>query len=401
MLHINSKSDCTGCTACVSGCPVDCIHMESDEQGFIYPVFDSGRCIECGLCERVCPVINKNPKTEPQQVYACTNQNQYVLDNSSSGGVFHSIASWVIANGGIVYGASFTDNWSVRHIGIHSSAEISRLMGSKYVQSDNNLVFRDIKSHLNNGRLVLYSGCPCQISGLRHYLRKNYDNLISVDFVCHGVPSPKIWKEYLLKTINRHSTEEESLHVSSVSFRDKTYGWRDFSLRIDMQNGEKKYSFIECYKINPYMKGFIQNLFLRPSCFKCPTKSGRSGSDITLGDFWGVQKELPELYNEKGVSLVMANTTKGLSILQNVEKMPMTAIDIKHAIKGNSAIEHSAIAPKCYDSFWENYSRNGLSVLDCYLKKLDYEKKLDNLKNRVITFPGIKFLSSLKKFLLK
>lgn len=310
MIKITDKHKCCGCTACVSVCPKKCISLSEDTEGFLYPVVDSVKCIDCGFCELVCPVLHPvNNGIEPL-VYAAINNDESVRLQSSSGGIFTLIAELVLDRGGVVFGACFDQNWNVVHDYTETKEGLARFRGSKYVQSHVGNSFTQVKSFLDSGREVLFSGTPCQVAGLKNYLRKPYSNLFTVDLVCHGVPSPEVWKKYLQETVCRaYGIKKKNVmnlgeYISDISFRAKDKGWKNFTVKIIFRNGKiEMMPFFE----NPYMKAFLSNLSLRPSCYACPVKLHHVQSDISLADFWGVNEINPELDDDKGCGLVLIN----------------------------------------------------------------------------------------------
>ena len=342
----NKKTNCSGCYACVNICPEECIRMESDSEGFWYPAIDLKKCIHCNECEFHCPMLNMNKKSNAPAAYAAVNKDDSIRRTSSSGGIFYLLAENIIKSGGIVYGAAFNKNHMVEHIGVHSLDELYRLQGSKYVQSKIGYVYSEIKKELENGRLVYFSGTPCQVDALILFLEKNYDNLICQDIVCHGVPSPYIWKHYL----QQFSLENDA----EILFRDKSTGWESYSFVI---NQNKK--FKQRASDNLYMRSFIQNLCLRPSCYNCCSKGTYRKSDITLGDFWGVENICPDMNDNKGTSLVLVNTEKGEKIFDQVkERTYITRVESGKALENNPAFSKSAQLPEKRTDFMKEIYKN-------------------------------------------
>ena len=360
MINILEKSDCCGCSACIQICPKQCISMHSDEQGFSYPTVDLNTCIECGLCEKVCPVINQETSRLPIAVYAAKNKDEKVRLCSASGGIFTPLATKTINNGGVVFGAKFAPDFSVVHSYTETLEGLSEFRGSKYVQSDINNSYINAQAFLKEGKEVLFTGTPCQIAGLKHFLRKEYDNLITVDVVCHGVPSPKIWKEYL-------NSVADTTNITSISFRDKCNGWKRFHFSIKGVNGSDILRNEASNDI--YLRGFIRNLYLRPSCFSCPAKSGKSQSDITIADFWGIDKYYPKFDDDKGTGLVLVNSTKGERIFKALD-IDYISATYEQAISNNPAITKSMRIPRIYNRFWDWYGKQGISAIELALKKL-------------------------------
>ena len=363
MIEIIDKHNCCGCSACVQTCPKQCIAFSEDEQGFRYPFVDKDNCIDCHLCEKVCPFLNQNEKKKPLEVYAAINPDEDVRMKSSSGGIFTMIAEAVIAEGGVVFGAQFNMNWGVVHNYTETIEGLDTLRGSKYVQSIIGESYNQAKRFLNEGRKVLFSGTQCQIAGLNHFLGKEYDNLLTVDVICHGVPSPMVWRDYLS---NRTPNT-----ITSISMKDKHKSWRNYNITFVFQN------FVESKRTSKdaYMLAFIKNLSLRPSCFNCPAKNGKSNSDITLGDFWGIEHVLPEMDDDKGTSIVCANTAKGIKILKGLSAI-MRMVDYEKSVPYNTCIVKSTTEPINRSAFWESYRESGGQVMNALLKKTNILKKI-------------------------
>ena len=242
MIEIIDKKNCCGCSACAQICPRKCILMQEDDEGFLYPKVDKKSCIDCHLCERVCPVLNQSKPKKPLKVYASINKDENIRLCSSSGGIFTALAEKVIAEGGVVFGARFDDKWEVVHDYVETKEDLSKFRGSKYVQSRIENCYKEAEVFLKAGRIVLFSGTPCQIAGLILFLKKSYNNLLTVDFVCHGVPSPGVWRRYLKEEIARQCDRkntvlprpisEKDTRVTGISFRDKALGWKKFSFAL-------------------------------------------------------------------------------------------------------------------------------------------------------------------------
>lgn len=398
MINILNKIDCVGCNACVQRCPKQCIAMHADEQGFLYPIVDHDLCIECGLCEKVCPVINQEESRKPLNVYAAKTTDPEVLMTSSSGGIFFELAQYIIKEmQGVVFGARLDKNMEVVHDYAETIERIKAFQGSKYVQSRIADNFNKAEAFLKAGRKVMFTGTPCQIAGLRRFLRKDYGTqLITVDVVCHGVPSPLVWQDYLqyITRPKRTSVGKNTVFVSlkerpvitGISFRDKRLGWEKFGFSVRVtateesgensgfqsgkhQKHEEHELLFEPLDKNLFMQGFLHDLYLRPSCYECPVKCGKSHSDITLADFWGIASHHPKVYNHNGVSLVLINTPNGANLLDavTVEKWSMTYAE---ALSGNPSIERSATKPKAYTAFWRQFPSRGIECLPSILSKM-------------------------------
>ena len=353
MIQIKDKVNCCGCHACSSICPSRCITMQSDEQGFLYPSIDEDVCVNCGLCEKVCPVININNGRKPIKTYASKNLDDEIRKSSSSGGVFSLLAEKVIKEGGVVFGAKFNDNWEVVHSWTDSIEGLESFRGSKYSQSVMGETYKFVQTFLMQERKVLFSGTPCQISGLKHFLRKEYVNLITIDIACHGVPSPLIWKRYLQDINPNHEK------IEYISMRDKTEGWKNYYIRVQ---GTTSTLCFDTVRTNIFMRGYLSNIFLRPSCYQCSFRSGKSGSDITIADFWGIRHCRADFDDDMGVSLVMINSENGLKIYNELV-VSHHEVTYEQGIIENSCLENSVIKPiYYYNKFWQ--SSIGIESID-------------------------------------
>lgn len=391
MISIIDRSKCCGCSACVQKCPKQCISMHLDDEGFYYPHVESSTCIDCGLCEKVCPVINQQTPRQPLQCLAVKGKQEAIVKNSSSAGIFYLLAERTIHNKGIVFGARFNEVWDVAHSWTDTIEGIKPFMSSKYVQSQIGDSYSQAESFLKEGREVLFTGTPCQIAGLRHYLKKDYENLLCVDVICHGSPSPGVWREYLKYEISpkgRKNTvsssiysplsERDTLQIKGISFRDKRLGWKKYSFVLQASQGSSRSeenSVSSSYKpivqqkhyYNLYMKTFLCNLTLRRSCFACPARKGKSGSDILLGDYWGISRYYPEFFDENGVSMALAYTEKGEQILESLDLQTQA---IKYSeTSGNSNIEFDEPYPTDRDSFFSDFRSQGVNAMKIYCKK--------------------------------
>lgn len=375
--------DCSGCHACYNICPQNCILMKEDGEGFLYPQIDSGQCANCGLCERVCPVLSEYKGRKIGKAYACINKNEEIRKISSSGGIFTLLAENVLDKGGIVFGVAFDDDFSVHHIEVEKKSDLNKLRGSKYLQSRIEKTYKKAEEYLNMGKTVLFTGTPCQISGIKSYLRKDYENLILQDVICHGAPSPKAWRNYL--SYIQKEKKEKLLREPTPAFRRKEEGWRRYSIALYFNNAIE---YLEVLTTNIYMKSFLTNHTLRMSCYNCHSKSLKRESDITLADFWGVDKVIPDMDDDKGTSLVFVNSPKGKKVFSEIsENMNFREVDIKEAVKYNPSAFKSVKIPKNRKKFMK------------LLNQLEFDKVVKKcIKNRSWFR---KLLSKCKKLLTK
>ena len=336
MIQISEKNQCCGCAACVQVCPRQCIDFEEDKEGFRYPLVNEKICVDCHLCEKVCPVLNRADVKDPIEIYASYNKDENIRLKSSSGGIFTVLAENVIRQGGVVFGARFDDNWEVYHDYSETFEGLGDFRGSKYVQSRIEKSYQKVKEFLDMNRKVLFSGTPCQVAGLYRYLGKQYDNLLTVDFICHGVPSPKVWRKYL-EGITRNVQQSVAGNINSqshkimpviksINFRDKRSGWKKYSFTVTLaeatdEGRDNLVSLSYIFPHVPYMNAFISDVTLRPSCYLCPSKRGRSMSDITIADWWGVIEyfDQGQIDDDKGICIVLLNSEKGLQFFNQFD----------------------------------------------------------------------------------
>lgn len=336
--QLASEEECTGCTACISVCPKNCIMMEKDLYGFLRPVINVKACNHCGLCQKSCPIINNvQQKPNKNQVYAAYSKDDGIRLASSSGGLFTEIAKTILDQHGIVWGASYDDSFIVRHIPINSYSEIYRLQGAKYSQSVLAGVFPQIKKQLLEEIPVLFCGTPCQVYGLKNYLGKNYDNLLCIDFVCHSIPSPLAWEKYLGY---RALKDNDGSMPISINMRSKVSGWSHYEYSVVINYGNKQY--LRKSDQDLYLQLFVKGYISRSSCYRCKFKGFNRISDITLGDCWGVWDFAAQMDDNRGTSLIIVHSDKGNSVLSAIlKKISLVAISHEDAIKENKAISFS------------------------------------------------------------
>jgi hypothetical protein len=294
---------------------------------------DKTKCVNCGLCKKVCPVRNAKENKKEQHAYIFQNSNDEVRKESTSGGSFTAIAEYVIKNNGIVYGAVFDENYKVVHIGIDKKEELYRFRNSKYVQSEICNCYSEIKEHLDKDKLVCFSGTSCQVEGLKNYLMKDYNNLILVDVVCRAVPSPLIWKKYI--TLRK----KQYKNISKVMFRDKYYGYKYSNLSIYNKDNDKSKEYHRGVDSDPYLRAFFTNICDRPSCYECKFKKLHRESDITIWDCFDVEKYNKNFDDDKGTNRILTHTEKGYEIIKELSKDNRAEeIDVEKATKGFLAI---------------------------------------------------------------
>ncbi len=360
MITLTDAKKCTGCASCEQACPAGALKMTQDAEGFLFPVANESLCTNCKKCINICPEENPLESIQPYEVYAVRAKDEEVVNRSSSGGVFGTLAREVINLGGVAFGAGFDKDLNVIHKSAETFDELSELMGSKYVQSDIKNTYKEVKELLKKGVQVLFTGTPCQCAGLKKFLMKDYQNLLLVDFVCHGVPSPALFENYL-------ESMGEKDRIVKVRFRDKT---------TDKKSGHfisLEYENAPVYRVptvqDPYMLAFVQNVSLRRSCYNCGFKNFSSGSDITIGDFWGIDKTDSSLRDKEGVSLCALNTEKGKLFFEKIsDKADFDLRTLEEALKENKAIVSSTRENPLREKYLKDVSKLSINKLaDKYL----------------------------------
>lgn len=354
MIKITDKAECSGCTACQSICNHKAITMAPDDMGFLYPKIDLDRCIDCGLCEKVCS-FNDNYDTSRNLLqplaYAARHKNMHEVETSRSGATFIALSDYILEKGGVIYGAGYTDHFRVVHKRATTKEARNEFKGSKYVQSDMGTIFTQVKDDLKNGLTVLFSGTPCQTSGLSSYVgEKLLNNLFLVDIVCHGVPSPYIWRDYIDYLENKQGAK-----ICWVNFRDKQkYGWAAH---------HETFKFLGCEETKSFAFSFYQDTIFRQSCGKCHFTNTRRPSDITIADFWGWEKTNPTINaDDKGVSLVLINTEKGRELFEKIKDQMITIpAKLDNCLQPNLQYP-SAIHPKRMQ-FEKDYIKRGFKYV--------------------------------------
>ena len=363
MILVSSPVDCCGCEACKNACPKLAITMKEDNKGFLYPSIDENKCNNCGLCKNICDFQVKDlSNSSLPSVYAVINKNEDQLLLSSSGGAFSAMAKWILDKNGVVFGCAWNDNMEPQHIAITDLSKLNRLQGSKYVQSRIGYSYQKVRNYLNEGKYVLFSGTPCQCAGLRTYLRKEYDKLICVELICHGVPSRKFFLDYI-------NLLEKKLNgkILDIRFRDKKRGWGALLyIKYKDKYGRQKHKYLsvdESYYYNYYWSGN----FYRESCYSCKYACLYRRSDFTIGDYWGIRSAHPEIDISKGVSIILVNTPKGEKNLQELSHyMFMTPSNIEFAIKENGQLISASTKKEQVDVLWDIYLNGGAEAIQNY-----------------------------------
>lgn len=349
---------CTGCAACANSCPRQCIQMIADAEGFLRPVVDTRRCIDCGVCQKVCPILHPNACDNPTVAYAAIHKDENIRMESTSGGVFSFLCQWIFDHGGVVFGAAYTDNFSVEHRCVRSMDELSALRTAKYAQSQIGDSFQKVRQLLADGQYVLFSGTPCQIGGLRTLLGKDYERLVLVDLICHGVPSPAVWSRYV---DYRSKTDASGATPVSINLRSKETGWPGYSVHFDYGNGTH-YSARNTE--DPFMRCFVGNLCLRPSCYDCQFKGTFRSSDFTLGDYWGVWSQLPDYNDGKGTSIVLVHSERGRRIWSDIDaQVQSQKVDVAHCMDENISAIQSSKLPEKRSAFMQRYLEENFCAL--------------------------------------
>lgn len=386
-INLIGEDRCTGCLGCYDSCEKNAIRIVLNKEGFIIPEVDKEKCVECGICQNHCPVINKPKQTDfnlPRVFGSWTNDDEIRL-KSSSGGVFTAIADFIIKQGGVVFGAAFNESFNaVEHIGVQDAAGLKKLRGSKYIQSNTSGAYKKAVELAKNGRKVLFSGTPCQIASLRTFLKDDEiaEKIITCEVVCHGVPSQSVFQNYLNCLEQKYKSK-----TASYNFRDKRLGWDNYKYGIEIVFSNKK-RYFKSNKKEPFMRGYLKNIFLRKSCYNCEFSSLPRAADITLGDFWGIGesgcKSVGKQDLKKGVSAVLLNTEKGLDLFRMVNNLTKFEASIACLKKYNPRIDGCRYSmDNKRDNFFEllnlhnfNFAAKKILINPDKLKRLIYICKI-------------------------
>ena len=367
-----NKNECCGCTACLHVCPVGCITMQEDEEGFLYPIIEKENCIHCHKCQKVCPVRNADSVNVKTETFVGYSKDEEIRKQSSSGGIFSVIAEWILQQGGVVFGAAFDKNFEVYHVAIEKKKDLVKLRGSKYVQSRLENVYPEVKQYLEIKRKVLFTGTACQIAGLKKYLQKEYDNLYTVDVLCHGVPSPKIWRMYLEDKKTQYGAE-----IEKYEFRNKQNGWNNYLVNIEFSDMQR---YCVHYYEDKFMRMFLDNIDLRPSCYACRFKGFPRASDMTIGDSWGIENYMPDINDDKGTSVILVHSSKGEKMFKEIrENLIVREVELEKVLPLTADSRRSVEMHPNRKKYWKSV-KNGenFDVLYEYVQK--------NFRQKIISF---------------
>lgn len=378
MLEVIEKNKCCGCSACFSACGHQAITMQLDSEGFEYPIINQEACVDCGLCQSVCPVLQyekrkdvREKNSDAQIGFSARNKNYSQRLVSSSGSIFPPIAEWILDNNGLVVGAAYDNDFNVVHKIVESKDELCVLQGSKYLQCKaDNETFKYIRKELKNGRKVLYSGMACQVEGLKSFLRKDYDNLYTIDLICMGIPSYVVWQKYLSAFFGDEK-------IKSINFKEKSKGWDTFTFRVDTD----KRIFKERGMHNLYLRSMFLSWNMRPSCFQCPFKNAKRISDFTLADAWGVSHSTPEINDNKGLSSVVVHSKKGLELWNILNgKIDSIQVSVDEIAAGNSNLITNKPQTGDRKLFFETLNVNSKEAFLnlCSIRKAPLKQRIKN-----------------------
>lgn len=388
MILFDKEENCCGCAACLNICPQKAIKMTANSDGYVMPEIDQNLCVECGACKRVCDFQNNTVEQQmPKAAYVAINKNKQVLKNSASGGVFGAVAEVVLDKGGKVFGCA-NINMDIQHISISDKSSIEKLQGSKYVQSDINLCYREVKKELINDNWVLFTGTPCQVAGLKSYLGKEFDKLITIDLICHGTPSRVFFDDYI-----NYLESKVKGKIQDFKFRDKSEGWRLLGKIVYLKKGkaiEKTIYPSTSYYYDYFLKGDIY----RESCYKCKYACNERVGDFTIGDYWGIKKVHPDIKSKEGVSLFLVNNKKGEKIVEQIQKyLDLTTSDFNFAKQYNTQLRKPTQKSQTREqilNIWRNEGSEGVAryysktnrkkVMLFYTKRMIPQSLKDTLK---------------------
>ena len=379
-IDVEIREECCGCTACKNICPVNAIEMSGDKEGFLYPTINKEKCIKCGMCKNVCPVINKqNFNTYKQKAFLFQNKDITVRENSTSGGFSSAIGKYIIEQNGVVFGATYDENFIVIHDKAVNEKELEKFRKSKYSQSDLKSIFLNVKNYLEEGRLVCFSGTPCQVAGLKKYLNKDYDNLILVDIMCHSVPSPLVfekYKKYILKKMKANK-------IKNINFRDKRkYGYKYPMMTVNTDNGE----YSQGIDTDPFLRAFFEDYSVRPSCYKCKFKTQKRVSDITIWDCFNINEIDKTFDDDKGTTRILVQSSKGEEVLRKLKNTKLKEINVDKAIKNVKEMNKSVLYNQKRKDFFKDI--NNEDVMDIYFP-INLKTKINSFIRKILSMTGM------------
>lgn len=350
---------CSGCGACVQLCPKMAVSLCANDEGFLYPKIDGSLCVNCGLCEKNCPVNhvgNDDENFSEKKAFACIANDEVIREESSSGGMFTVLAENIIEEGGIVFGAEFDEDFSVKFGWTDSVEGLGRFRGSKYLQARTENSFGECKKFLEGGRKVLFTGTPCQIAGLKAFLKKDYENLYTVDFICHGVPSAELWQKYV-----KYREKKSASRTVKTAFRRKNDGWKLYSLSFTFANDSE---YRQPFTKDKYLQIFLKDNALRESCYRCSFRGDNHKSDLTIADFWGIEAVCPEFFDDRGTSLLIVQNEKGKELFDSCTGMYRSReTDFFQAISFNPSYLKSPARKEKRNVFYKDFEKRGIDYL--------------------------------------
>ena len=369
-------------------CPRQAISIKPDEDEFIYPTINPDLCVECGICIKICAFQSESVTGhEPLAVYAAINKNQSILADSSSGGIFGALAAMIFKRNGVVFGSAYNNDMEPEHIGIDNSAQIKKLQGSKYVQSSINTTFADARRHLGQGREVLYTGTPCQIAGLKSYLGRDFENLITADIICHGVPSAAFFKGYV-----RYLEGKLKGKVIDFKFRDKSKGWGLLGKVVYERNGAVREKCIPP-STSYYYSYFLKGDIYRENCYECKYASGNRQGDFTMGDYWGIEKAHPEIKTESGVSVLLVNSVKGMALLEMLgNHLDLTPSTFEQAREQNGQLRQPTARSNQRAAILKTWRKDGYQAVAAEYYKLNKKQLMKFKIKSLILQPVMKLI---------
>ena len=369
------KEDCCGCSACYAVCPQKAIVMQADEEGFLYPRIDEEKCVDCGMCRNVCAFQNGYNGNSVLEAYALKHRNEQIRMNSRSGGAFTMLSDWVLSQGGVIYGAEFKQDFSVHHARADSEGLRSRFRGSKYAQSEMEDSFALVRKDLRRGIPVLFTGTACQVAGLNQYLKAcstDVSQLYTADIVCHGVPSNKLWNEYLSYVLKKKNGSS----IEKADFRDKTFGWATHyeSIWVDDQK----------YSAQDFTLLFTEACIMRPSCYSCKYTNINRPADFTLGDFWGIDDVVEDFNDNKGVSLFLVNSEKGSKLFNEIRgQAECRSVDVDRCSAKNPNLRFPTQRPSCREWIWKIYAEKGFEKMLVKARRINLTRRI---KRKILKF---------------